>query len=94
MDKANRILFDMICIVAIIIFPLWILRMIGIERWVLEHDREKQIPKKPFIYTNDKGRLACCPVCDSNVDWTYEGFWRKGNPKYCKDCGQIIDWSK
>lgn len=40
MDKANRILFDVICIVAIIIFPLWILRMIGIERWVLEHDRD------------------------------------------------------
>lgn len=56
---------------------------------------EKQIPKKPIIYTNDidKDRLACCPVCDSNVDWTYEGFWRKGNPKYCKNCGQAIDWT-
>ena len=56
---------------------------------------EKQIPKKPIIHTNDidKDRLACCPVCYSNVDWTYEGFWRKGNPKYCKNCGQAIDWS-
>ena len=56
---------------------------------------EKQIPKNPIIHINDidKGRLACCPVCDSNVDWTYEGFWRKGNPKYCKNCGQAIDWS-
>ena len=54
---------------------------------------EKQIPKKPIIHTNDIDRLACCPVCDSNVDWTYEGFWRKGNPKYCKNCGQAIDWS-
>ena len=57
---------------------------------------EKQIPKKPIIYTNDidKEILACCPVCDSNVDWTYEGFWRKGNPKYCRECGQAIDWSE
>lgn len=54
---------------------------------------EKQIPKKPIIHTNDIDRLACCPVCDSNVDWTYEGFWRKGNPKYCRECGQAIDWS-
>ena len=53
---------------------------------------EKQIQKKPIIHTNDKDRLACCPVCDSNVDWTYEGFWRKGNPKYCRECGQAIDW--
>lgn len=58
------------------------------------HALEKQIPKKPIIHTNDKGRLACCPVCDSNVDWTYEGFWRKGNPKYCRECGQAIDWSE
>ena len=54
---------------------------------------EKQIQKKPIIHTNDKDRLACCPVCDSNVDWTYEGFWRKGNPKYCRECGQAIDWN-
>ena len=56
---------------------------------------EKQIPKKPIINIGDtdKDRLACCPVCDSNVDWTYNGFWRKGNPKYCRSCGQAIDWS-
>ena len=29
-NKANRILFDVICIIAIIIFPLWILEAIGI----------------------------------------------------------------
>lgn len=60
---------------------------------------EKQIPKKPTIYTSDnetrdKDRLACCSVCGSNVDWTYEGYWRKGNPKYCSKCGQAIDWSE
>ena len=56
---------------------------------------EKQIPKKPIINIGDtdKDRLACCPACDSNVAWTYNGFWRKGNPKYCRFCGQAIDWS-
>ncbi len=33
-DKANRILDDVICIVLILILPLWILRLIGIERMV------------------------------------------------------------
>lgn len=58
--------------------------------------RERQIPKKPNITTgqNDTDKLACCPTCDSNVDWTYEGFWRKGKQKYCHECGQAIDWSE
>lgn len=58
--------------------------------------REKQIQKKPNITTgqNDTDKLACCPTCDSNVDWTYEGFWRKGKRKYCHECGQAIDWSE
>ena len=57
---------------------------------------EKHTPKKPDIFygENHKDMLATCPVCNSNVDWTYEGFWRKGNPKYCKWCGQAIDWAK
>lgn len=57
---------------------------------------EKQIPKKPNITTGqtDEDKLACCPACDSNVDWTYEGFWRHGKRKYCHECGQAIDWSE
>ena len=31
-NKANRILDDLICIVAIIILPMWILRILGFER--------------------------------------------------------------
>lgn len=57
---------------------------------------EKQIPKKPKIYKGNeeaKDRLACCPICYSNVDWTYNGYWRKGKPNYCRECGQKIDWS-
>ena len=38
MDKANRILFDVICIVVIIIFPLWLLRILGFERIVTKND--------------------------------------------------------
>lgn len=57
---------------------------------------EKQMPKKPNITTGkaDTDKLACCPTCDSNVDWTYEGFWRYGKRKYCHECGQAIDWSE
>lgn len=55
---------------------------------------EKQTPKKPNIIIDqtDADKLACCPTCDSNLDWTYEGFWRNGKRKYCHECGQAIDW--
>ncbi len=33
-NKANRLIFDVICIILIIALPLWILRMIGIEGMV------------------------------------------------------------
>lgn len=57
--------------------------------------RERRRAKKPNIITGktEKDKLACCPICESNLDWTYDGFWRKGNPKYCFNCGQAIDWS-
>lgn len=57
--------------------------------------RERQRGKKPNITTGktEEDRLACCPICEGNLDWTYNGFWRKGNPKYCSNCGQTIDWS-
>lgn len=34
MDKANRMLFDIICIIAILIFPYFVLKMIGIVDYV------------------------------------------------------------
>lgn len=57
--------------------------------------RERQKGKKPNITIGqtEEDKLACCPVCEGNLDWTYNGFWRKGNPKYCSKCGQSIDWS-
>ena len=36
-NKANKLIFDVTCIVAIIIFPLCVLEMIGIER-VMRND--------------------------------------------------------
>lgn len=55
---------------------------------------EKQIPKKPFYtFSEDEEILASCEICDSNIDWTYQGYWRKGQPNYCKNCGQKLDWS-
>lgn len=55
---------------------------------------EKQIAKKPFYtFSEDEEILASCEICDSNIDWTYQGHWRKGKPNYCKNCGQAIDWS-
>lgn len=43
MNKANRILFDVLCIIAIIIFPMFILEMIGICDIArrLEHEQSK-----------------------------------------------------
>jgi len=57
--------------------------------------RERQRGKKPNITIGktEEDKLACCPICEGNLDWTYNGFWRKGNPKYCSNCGQAIDWS-
>ena len=34
MNKANKILNDIICIVAIIIFPMWILKLLGYDKLV------------------------------------------------------------
>ena len=34
--NAERIIFDVICIIAVIIMPMWLLRLIGIERMVLK----------------------------------------------------------
>lgn len=47
---------------------------------------EKQIPKKPIDDTNpcDFFNDIHCPVCKKHVTKNY---------KYCKSCGQALDWS-
>lgn len=49
---------------------------------------EKQIPKKPNIHGHREGREInsisyTCPVCNQHI----------GREKYCKHCGQALDWS-
>lgn len=39
MEKLNKILDDLICIVAVIIFPIFLLRILGYERIVCENDK-------------------------------------------------------
>lgn len=53
---------------------------------------EKQIPKKPIckIYKSDNIYLGTsesyfCPTCNNGLIWI--------NDKYCKDCGQALNWS-
>lgn len=59
-------------------------------------ERERERGEKPDITIGqtEEDKLACCPVCDRNIDWTYNGYWRKGNPNYCSCCGQKLDWSE
>ena len=43
---------------------------------------DKQIPKKPEI----EGEYYVCPVCGVYQETS------EGNPPYCINCGQAIDW--
>ena len=45
---------------------------------------EKQIPKKPEI----EGKYYICPVCGVYQETS------EGNPPYCINCGQAIDFGK
>lgn len=45
---------------------------------------DKQIPKKPEL----KGEYYVCPVCGVYQETS------EGNPPYCINCGQAIDFGK
>lgn len=53
---------------------------------------EKQIPNKPYD-VDEKGNDDfyylgfMCPSCNEAV------VWQPYRPKFCKHCGQAIDWS-
>lgn len=57
---------------------------------------------KPKKYEKGKDILLCCPICESNIDWTYKTTilglevlkWRNGKRQKCIHCGQDIDWSE
>lgn len=40
MKKENRILDDLICIIAIVIFPMFILKLLGFDRFDLSEEKE------------------------------------------------------
>ena len=45
---------------------------------------DKQIPKKPEL----KGEYYVCPICGVYQETS------EGNPPYCLNCGQAIDFGK
>ena len=44
---------------------------------------EKQLPKKPILKRNAYGGISVCPTCGAS-DYG----------KYCRQCGQKLDWSE
>lgn len=49
---------------------------------------EKQIPKKPEPKKDASGEYYVCPVCGVYQETS------EGNPPYCINCGQAIDFGK
>ena len=53
---------------------------------------EKQIPKKPI----DAGYYYMCPCC--RCDWGISDddifIYELPMPKYCSNCGCVLDWSE
>ncbi|MDE6019997.1 MAG: hypothetical protein K2H01_03225 [Ruminococcus sp.] len=55
---------------------------------------EKQIPKKPLDVCAPVVKLGICPVCKGEIDKLGDRPNRVFiHDRYCKDCGQAIDWS-
>ena len=67
---------------------------------------EKQTPKKPKVHkVSDKSNdyyAVDCPECQSNIFCTFglgrtpdEKTWNdtQRSHKFCKNCGQALDWS-
>lgn len=54
---------------------------------------EKQIPKK--VIKPCKGTYKC-PTCENYIYVTDDDMYVYGiePPKYCDECGQVIDWGK
>ena len=48
----------------------------------------KQIPKKPEPKKDASGEYYICPVCGVYQETS------EGNPPYCINCGQAIDWEE
>ena len=44
---------------------------------------EKQLPKKPVLKRKAYGGIIVCPICEAS-----------DSGKYCRYCGQKLDWSE
>ena len=56
---------------------------VDVDTWAVEiavEAMQKQIPKKPNMPLD---AYWTCPICENKVEYPY---------KYCKGCGQAIDW--
>lgn len=52
---------------------------------------EKQIPKKPI----NEGHYYLCPCCRNNLGtWDSIFVYKFFMPKYCSNCGCVLDWSE
>ena len=49
---------------------------------------DKQIPKKPEPKKDASGEYYVCPICGVYQETS------EGNPPYCINCGQAIDFGK
>ena len=69
---------------------------------------EKQIPKKPKIYTDTRNYMDMygnvtdsydvdvyeCPNCGAYITERYKDDTHELVPNYCNNCGQCLDWSE
>ena len=53
---------------------------------------EKQIPKKPI----DEGYYYICPCCRGDLGVSDDDIfiYELSMPKYCSNCGCVIDWTE
>lgn len=56
-----------------------------------EEALEKQIPKKPI----NEGHYYLCPCCRNTLGtWDSIFVYKLFTPKYCSNCGCVLDWSE
>ena len=65
---------------------VWELKM---EKEVIQELVDRETPMKPEIPNNSS--LSFCGRCKTSITH-YVGSLAKENFKYCKSCGQRIDW--
>ena len=66
-------------------------RMLYKRLMSIEEVFEKQMPKKPI----NEGHYYLCPCCRNNLGtWDSIFVYKLFMPKYCSNCGCVLDWSE